>query len=361
VKFVKYILIISLLLTSFFLSYANSISKNDSTGWFTGSVDTNWIEDQSDRLTIRLFTSRKFSRYGIMDFVYNQDLQYNPNDRIMLGMGFSYGILTIDIGLNIPSINNKDVPLYGKTKSLDLQTHFYMRKFVIDLYYHKYEGFYLENSIDMIRNWPSSDTFLIREDMKTRGLGVNIQYIFNNSRFSYRAAFNQTDWQKKSAGSFIAGIESYGFTTTGNKSLIPDSIINPAFWEGTRYDRSKIFCLGLNGGYAHTFVIKKKLFFTLSLLFGISGGNTTLNQVDINQTDLSSFTFNASMTARFAMGYNSSKLYAGIVYANLRLRNQAPPEEAWLNFDTGIVRFILAKKFQLKKPIKFLEPWKYYF
>lgn len=341
-------------------AFAASGVRNDSTSWLKGTIDANYIENLSDRLTLRLFMSRKYSTYGIMDFVNHQDLRYNPNDRLVMGGGFSYGIWTIDVGLNFPAINNKDVPLFGETKSLDLQTHFYMRKFVIDLYYHKYHGFYLDNSFDMVKNWPSADTFLIRGDMHVKGLGGNLQYVFNSSRFSYRAAFNQTDWQKKSAGSFLAGVEGYFFTTTGDQSLIPDSIINPQFWEGTKYDRSEIFCVGLNGGYAHTFVIRKRFFFTLSLQLGASGGKTTLLLGDDPSSELSSFSVNASMTGRFAMGYNSDRFYAGLSYANLRLRNQAPPEEAWLNFDTGIIRLIAAYKIKLKKPIRFLEPWKYW-
>ena len=36
-------------------------------------------------------------------------------------------------------------------------------------------------------------------------LELNTYYVFNNKKFSYASALSQTTWQKKSAGSVIAG------------------------------------------------------------------------------------------------------------------------------------------------------------
>jgi hypothetical protein len=196
--------------------------------------------------------------------------------------------------------------------------------------------------------------------MRLKGYGANIQYIFNNRKFSYRAAYTQSDRQKKSAGSFLVGAESYYVIGQGDSSLIPPDIKNTYFWQSMPYDRSTNFSLGVSGGYAHTFVIKQKIFFSFSAVPGLSFGKAAIYYAPPD-TKTTSFSVNASLMWRFAMGYHSSSFFAGLSYVNLRLRNQAPPEEAWLNFDTGIFRLTLARHFRLKKPIKWLEPWKYYF
>jgi len=295
-----------------------------------------------------------------MDFKINEKLQYNPNSRLIIGLGFSYGILSVNIGVNFPALNNKDTEQLGNTRHLDLQTHLYSRKFVIDLYFMKYQGFYLQNSYDILENWPSDETYQLRGDVKINGYGGNIQYIFNNQKFSYRAAYSQTDRQKKSAGSFLAGIDGYYIEGNGDSSLIPANIKHDDFWNGINYDKSTNFSLGINGGYAHTFVVKQKWFLSLSAVPGLAIGKATLSNRETDQK-WSSFTVNTNLMWRFAVGYHSSKFYTGLSYVNLRMRNQSPPEEAWLNFDTGILMLTVAKHIKLKKPIKFLEPWKYYF
>jgi len=350
-----------LLLISFNIISSKDLCAEDTTNWFYVDIDTNYLQDLSHRLTIRLYTSEKFSAFSIMDFNIDEKLQYNPNRSLILGAGFSYGILTINIGVNFAGINNKDVDIHGKTRYLDLQTHLYTRKFVIDLYFQQYQGFYLQNSYDMITDWPSADVYQIRDDIKVHGYGANVQYIFNNKKFSYRAPYTQSDWQKKSAGSFLVGAESYFVVSKGDSSLIPENIKHSFFWQGIRFDHSKNFYIGINGGYAHTFVIKQKFFTSISVVPGLAIGKSTLSYSTSNQSDISSFSVNASLMWRFAIGYSNSSFFAGFSYVNLRLRNQAPPEEAWLNNDAGIIRFTVANRFKLKKPIKFLEPWKYYF
>lgn len=354
----KYIVILLFVFVGPFQLF--TLKAADTTSWFTGVIDTNYLEDLSHNLTLRVYSSRKYSTYGIMDFNIEEKLQYNPNSRLILGLGFSYGILSINVGVNFPALNNKDTEQLGNTRHLDLQTHIYSRKFVIDLYFMKYEGFYLQNSHDMITDWPSHDTHQLRGDMKLNGYGANVQYIFNNRKFSYRAAYAQTDRQKKSAGSFLAGIDCYYTVGQGDSSLIPTNIKYPYFWLGMRYDKSTNFSFGLNGGYAHTFVIKEKWFLSLSAVPGLSVGKATLSYAKTDQ-NMASFSVNANLMWRFAIGYHSPNFFVGFSYVNLRLRNQAPPLEAWLNFDTGILRFTVAKHIKLKKPIKFLEPWKYYF
>ena len=84
------------------------LHAGDTTSWFKVHVDTSYIEDLSHDLTIRAYTSRKYSTYGIMDFRLEEKLQYNPNSRLILGLGFSYGVISINVGVSFPALNNQD-------------------------------------------------------------------------------------------------------------------------------------------------------------------------------------------------------------------------------------------------------------
>ncbi|MBE9517967.1 MAG: DUF4421 family protein [Bacteroidetes bacterium] len=38
-------------------------------------------------------------------------------------------------------------------------------------------------------------------DLRTNIIGLNVQYLFNSERYSYKASFLQNEFQKRSAGS----------------------------------------------------------------------------------------------------------------------------------------------------------------
>ena len=330
------------------------VSPVGAQGFFSklaGEYDTNYIESYLDHLTTRVYASIKTAEISLRDQNINKDLIYHPNNALILGVGVNYGILGLNIGFNFPFINNDD-DQYGQTSYLDLQTHIYFRPLILDIYLQSYKGYYLTKPNDWVTNWPSTDTFPTRPDISSVSIGINGHYIFNHKKFSYRAPFLQNEWQKKSAGSFLLGGNSFYVDTKGDSSLIPRG--DTSFFEGTHFHQARIANVGVNAGYAQTFVVKQHFFLTLSLSGGVSGGGSWIYTDEEGEPDRSGFTVAGNISGRIAIGYNSKRFFTGISYLWVFVRNQSPVPQTWLGYDTGMFRFNIVYRFRMKKDMRFL-------
>ena len=193
--------------------------------------DTNYVESYLDHLTSRLYASVKTANVTLRDNEPSKSIVYRPNSPLIVGFGFNYGILGLNIGFNLPFLNDNEHKR-GKTSYRDLQTHVYLRPVTLDIYLQLYEGYYQTNPNNWYTDWPVFDTLPQRPDVKSVSAGLNGQYIFNNKKFSYRAAFLQNEWQKKSAGSFLAGGSIFFADVMGDYSLIPSDGVSDNFYEG---------------------------------------------------------------------------------------------------------------------------------
>ena len=202
--------------------------KKRSFNWLRTKNDSAYIEDYTHDITFRIYGSRKYTNYNIVDTRRDKEVLYRPNDNFNVGFGANYKFLGINFGFNLPFIN-KDDEVYGRTHSLDLQTHIYLRKLIVDFYWQYYKGYYIapnENGLLTTAGIASEEgkPLLIRPDLHIRNYGIGMLYVFNDERFSYRAAYLQNDYQKKSAGSLILGGEIFSTKIDGDSSLIPTSL-----------------------------------------------------------------------------------------------------------------------------------------
>lgn len=348
-KYFARLVFICLLLLRFTIAVeAQSLFKR-----LAAEPDTNFVESYLDHLTTRLYASLKTAEISMRDNNVEKDLIYHPNDALILGFGFNYGILGLNIGFKFPFIN-KDDDLYGTTDYLDLQTHIYSRSVVLDLYAQYYKGYHLTNPNDWVVNWPSGDSLPKRPDIYSLSLGLNGHYLFNGKKFSYRAAFLQNEWQKKSAGSFLLGGNIFFVDTKGDSSFIPTNYSDSNFFDGLHFQQYRMVNIGVSAGYAQTFVIKHHWFFTLSLVGGISGGGSWIYSNEEGEPNRSGFTVAGNISGRAALGYNSERFYAGFSVLGIFIRNQSPVPDAWLGYDTGLFRINLVYRFRLKKDMRLL-------
>lgn len=344
--------LILVLITNVVQSQTNTFTALD--------YDTNYYHSYTDKLTTRLYSSVKYTNFSIQDQSLKKAVNYNVNNKVMLGLGANYSVFGLNIAFNLP-FNEKDFDQYGETEYIDLQSHLYLRKYVVDFYLQRYKGFYINNPMEILQNWIVADSFPKRPDIRIVDAGLAVQYILNSKKFSYRAAYIQNEWQKKSAGSFILGASIFYVMVKGDSSLIPKNIEPPDFADGSKYDKSTQFSLGANAGYTHTFVAWKKFFLVIGLSAGPAIGNTSVHQTNMNQVTKSGITLNFNALGRGSFGYNSHKFYMGVFYLNQIIGNKLPQEEVWNFVNTGNFRFNLVYRFNLKRPIKLLNPdyWKF--
>lgn len=308
--------------------------------WLKTENDSAYVNDHSNDLTVRLYGSNKFTNYRIIDRDDDTRQEYKPNDRFNIGIGANYKFIGLNIGFSFPFINN-DNNKFGKTRYLDLQSHLYFRKLAIDFIGQFYKGYYI-SSPDLPPNF-SGIRYPYRPDLVTNNIGINTQYIFNDRRFSYRATFLQNEYQKKSAGSALIGGNINFIRIKGDSTLVRQEL-----WNNFDYSRSNIFNLGVNGGYAYTFVIRRHFFITASLVGGLGVNITRLQDADGGNTRQQAGV-HYGYTVRTGAGYNSERYYAGLQYVLLTSQDDTPIEGISQSFSTGNFRINFARRFKITR------------
>ncbi len=308
--------------------------------------DTAYIKDYYRKyFIVRAYESTKFNNFKYING--HDKLIYKPNDHNNFGLGFNYRFLCLNLGVYVPGAG-KDKSTYGKTHYLDLQTHLYVHKFILDFYGQFYRGYYLANSESVISNLTTH--IITRPDVSTRDITLELQYVFNDKRFSYNAPFYQNELQKQSAGSFLLGGGIYHFDARGDSALTPSDVSYANFFHNYRFNASSNSGMGASGGYAYTLVIKKRFFITGILTGGLGVNEASLSNTlaDQQQKKLGAV---LNLSGKFAAGYNSDKYFAGVTYIRLVTEDNAVEPGAWQEVNTGNFRFTVAKRFRLKRNI----------
>ncbi|GEP92766.1 protein of unknown function [Chitinophaga terrae (ex Kim and Jung 2007)] len=317
--------------------------------WLKTENDTAYIADYTEDITFRLYGSRKYTKYDIIDRKNKTDVLYRPNTPFNVGFGANYRFLGINIGFNLPFINRHN-DKYGKTKYIDLQSHIYLRKIVVDFYGQYYKGYYIANPEKVFgKEYAARHPYPQRPDLRNIDFGLNVQYVFNDKRFSYRAPNLQNEYQHKSAGSLIVGGEIFLGRIKGDSSLIPPNMQDTLFLRELPFYKTNISSLAANVGYAYTFVLKQHFFLSLSLTAGLGGNATSLflENGEVKRNVGIQF----SNTVRASMGYNSHRYFAGVHYVGMATRSGMAVPHTYQTFGTGNFRVSLVRRFALKKPL----------
>jgi hypothetical protein len=321
----------------------------------TIKYDTSYIKVYRDELTTRLYLSRKQNGYTLSSRLFNPWVRYKTNDNLILGLGYTYSFLTINLGVKMPFINQDD-DLYGKSRYTDLQTKFMFRNYIVDLYLQWNRGYYISNPEKVYFSWDSGPAMPQRGDMRTNIIGLNVQHLFNSARFSYKASFWQNEFQRRSAGSAIAGAEAYYVLGMTDSVMVEPGIPASGFMENLPFNQVDMANVGLNGGYAYTFVWKEKLFLSLTSLFGISGAVNRVHYTSESLTLNSGLSVGVSNTTRISLGFNSADYYVGLSYAGFYMATMAGGYGDWYVYNTAHIRLNFVKRFRLKRSIKILRP-----
>lgn len=318
-------------------------------------IDTNYVEAYKDELTVRAYVSRKQNGYTLSSRLFSPWLRYRTNDNLLLGAGYTYNFLTLNLAVKMPFIN-KDDDQYGESKYVDLQAHTIFRSYILDLYLQWNSGHYVANADNVIPNWSSDDGYPIRGDLRTNIIGLNMQYLFNSSKYSYKASFLQNEFQKRSAGSPIAGIEAYWVLGMSDSAMVGGNIPPSGFYKDQPFNQIDIANIGLNGGYAYTFVWNEKLSLSLSTVFGLSGGYNRVYYTETSFTSNSGITAGFTNSTRISLGINSKQYYFGLSLIHFSMTNLSPGYGDWFGYSTGNIRINFVRRFHLKRSILILRP-----
>ena len=324
--------------------------------WLRSKPDSSYIQNKQQELVIRIYASQKYVAQSILDRSEKIRLNYFPSNGYVIGFGFNYKFLGVNIGTVFP-FARYDESKYGKTKKLDLQSHLYLRMLTVDFYTGYYKGFYLNNPANVFNGNSSLNQFYTRGDIETRSGGLGLYANLNASKYSVRAPFLQNEMQLKSAGQPILGFELYGVGSTADSSFIPSRLINQNFFDGIDFNKWRFFSMNFTSGYAYNLVVQKRFFIMAGVSGSIGLGEYVLSRVDGEQ--LSRLSVNYSLNERFGAGYHFDRLYVGMSLTNFQYFTPTAIQKTSILWSSGNLRFNIAYRFTLRKDIE-IRPWKWF-
>ncbi len=174
-----------------------------------------------------------------------KSIVYSSNNKLNFGVGLSHPKIPFDIFVGY-GLANSSKERRTETKRIDFLVHKYAQKYVVDLFFQRYKGFYIDNSELTLQESNCPNLFVL----KVGGMG---QYVFNHRKFSYRAAYNQNAKQLKSAGSVLLGASTYYLNFQNDKALEIQS-----------------YQLGLSLGHTYNWVLSPRWLFNYSASFGVN-------------------------------------------------------------------------------------------
>lgn len=328
------------LLILYFSAEAKSLN-----GYLTAKKDTNYIENYYNNLIIRLYSGEKTHSLDLNDLNSPYHLKYLPNGYFNLGAGVNFRSFGLSLATKVPIFQNSEFK-HGETKRFGIQSYIYSSKFTVDLLTSFLKGYYLVNSSTHL-NSHAKDKDYQRPDISSANIGISLNYIFNNSRFSYKAAFSDTERQKKSAGSLIAGGSIISYRTKADSSIVPREIDPEYFLKSRDISKTGVLAFSANIGYAYSLVFLKNGIFTLSYILGTGiQDNSFDREVD---SEINRWRFSMNHSGRIGIGYRFNRYYLriGVIrstqYTNLKYNDLG------IENGTNFMQVSLGKRFSLRK------------
>lgn len=100
---------------------------------YTANIDTNYIAYYPYKSTLYSYIISKNNKLEYQNSEKNYRINYLPNTWGSFGFGYTYK--WFDLSLGIASFGKKDESIYGNTTKLDIQSHIYLRNYLIDLFF----------------------------------------------------------------------------------------------------------------------------------------------------------------------------------------------------------------------------------
>jgi hypothetical protein len=312
----KYLLLILSLLTALTATaqkrtFRQKLARLDSTlsaRYYKIPYDSNYVTRPDGRWTLKVRvnqTGNKFHTKGtVNDITHKADL--GTSHKTTISLGASYRGLSAAFSLNPAKIK-------GIYNDYELNLNYYSSRISLDFSYQRSESL----SGDVIRN--GEPRRMEEGDVKMKVINVAGYYAFNHRKFSFPAAFNQNYIQRRSAGSWLAGISYQGGSINTLDELKERS---PEAPEVT----IKFGHLGIGGGYGYNLVLGKKWLLHLSALPTFVVYNRNKLIVNGEEREVSHMRFHMIFNERAAVVYNfSSRYFAGatLVMSNSVFDNSA--------------------------------------
>lgn len=278
-------------------------------------IDTSYIEPQHYNYAVMLQNTNTYEVYHLRNKS-GQEVVFAPRPTYKIGPYFGWRWIFLGYTFDIAHLSNAE----GRQ---DFNVSLYSNQIGLDLFYRKSGNSYRVRRLTLGSDYDTSPMGGAHFDgFSTSIKGGNLYYIFNHKRFSYPAAYSQSTVQRRSAGSFIAGI---GYTKHKLKvdweafeALARERMA--ASYTETLLDTAMMSSsvnytdYSLSGGYAYNWVFAHDWLFDISLQAALGYKRTTGDTNTSTSGFLRNFDFgNFDLDGILRMGvvWNNTRWFAG--------------------------------------------------
>ena len=253
--------------------------------------DTNYVVRPEGRWTLKLTanqTGNTFHTKGNINGITSK-ANLSTSHKTTISLAASYRGLSAAFSLN-------PAKMKGIYKDYELNLNYFSSRISLDFSYQRSSSLSGDISIsDRIEN-------IQQEDVALKIVNIAGYYAFNHRKFSFPAAFNQNYIQRRSAGSWLAGISYQGgsiITAEDIKARRPEA----------RDVSFKFGHLGIGGGYGYNLVLGKKWLLHLSALPTVVVYNRNKLTIEGEEIGAKHMRFHMIFNERAAVICNFSRRY----------------------------------------------------
>lgn len=290
------------------LSYTNTIvaqkqshserrSRVDSvlaSRYYNIHYDTNYVVRPVGKLTLKMRmnqTGNSIHAKGTVNDIYSK-ADLSTNNKITFSLGAIYRGIGVGIAVN-------PAKLKGVYKDYEFNLNYNSRHLSLDFSYQRSES--LAGDITGDRG----EQHLVAGDVRMKVFNMAGYYNFNHRRFSFPAAFTQSFIQRRSAGSWLAGVSYQGGSVKTTSKLKDRSPNAPNV-------RIYVGHIGIGGGYGYNWVLGNKWLFHFSMVPTFVIYNRNNMTVNGERKEAQHMRFNMIFNERAAIVHNfSSRYFAG--------------------------------------------------
>lgn len=317
------VLLIGLLLLHSTVAFCDNVFKktahvvNDFIEAFN-DYDTTYIEPNHYNFAAMVQGTQSMERYR-MKIDKNMTVTLGPdlNPRVGPYFGWRWLFLGYALDVNFGRMSGE------RKMRKDFNASLYTSLFGVDVFFRRTGNYYRIKSIDVGSNVNTADLHNLPFDGIDIGTGgFNLYYVFNHKHFSYPAAYSQSTQQKRSCGSFLAGLgythHSLDFNHQKLDTLLIQHGYNPLLLDSTHHVKGvKYRDINLSVGYAYNWVFAKNFLANATISAALAIDKATGEYEDKNNKKWFQKTFfalddiNVDGVARLCVLWNNGRWFAG--------------------------------------------------
>lgn len=277
------------------------------------NYDTAFVHSHRKVFSIGYVSSVQNAVISLSDSL-DRVLDHSTNNPTQYGLGINLGWLSGEFTFTIPGVSVAD-PNKGTTESRNYGLGISGRRLIGRAFFNSSQGFHPVQADLADSTWQSGEPYPVRADIQSNTFLASANYALSRKRrYSFKAALYQTERQKRSAGTWLAGGTVWVNDIRSSEPFIPTEA-SISFVGNTAFDRIRRTVIGATIGYTHTFVFFRKAFLTAALVPGLSVQQQRIALAG-GASDESAWQAGVVAEAKFGAGYNGDRFYMALTGAN---------------------------------------------